>query len=400
MSILAPLWLAVAAVAAAGVIVAHLFSTNTPPKQVLPTVRFVPPGAPVAVLRTRRVTDLLLLVLRMLAVALLGLALAGAHVPTRGPARVVLVDVSRAVGTAHEDDADDADRVIVFDSVPRTIRASALDSVKVTGAKGSLSAALVAAHRSIAEVTTGMEDVELVIVSPLVREEVDSATAKLVALWQGPVRLVRTAAAPNPTAFGLEVRAEGDDPVRAAASLLPQVPGSIGARIVRTAATPEDSAWAGEGKVLVHWPMSVSSGSSVSSAGAVSTGNHTVIGLERPARSPMPGRTIARWANGEPAATEAQAGAGCVRDVAIGVDPVGDMALRESFRGLVGALVEPCGGARDFAPVPDSAILRRATAAAPSLAAAPDSRLPLILAVSALVLLAIEQLLRRRRRVA
>ena len=108
---------------------------------------------------------------------------------------------------------------------------------------------------------------------------------------------------------------------------------------------------------------------------------------------------VVRWADGEPAATEVALGAGCVRDVSIGVDPVGDIALRDSFRGLVSALTQPCGGARDFAAVPDSAILPRAKVESGSRLAAPDSRLPPILAVAALVMVAIEQLLRRRRRV-
>lgn len=403
MSFLAPVWLAIAGAVAAGVVIAHLFSTNTPPKQVLPTVRFVPQGAPMAVLRTRRLTDLVLLLLRMLAVALLGLALAGAHVPRKGPARVWVVDASRAAGTAHAEAADKpdaADRVIVFDSVARAVDAAVADTIRPSGARGSVSAGLVVAHRAIAGVTAGREEIELVIVSPLVREELDSATSGLLALWEGPVRLVRTAAATAPEPLSHEVRAEGDDPVRAAASLLPRVRGSIDARIVRAALTSEDSAWARQGGVLVHWPVSVASDTSASSAWAVATGSHTVVGVEKPPRKPTPGTTIAWWANGEPAATESALGAGCLRDVAIGVDPVGDIALRESFRGLVRTLLEPCGGARDFAIVPDSATLSPAKVKAASIAGAPDTRLPVILALAALVLLVAEQLLRRRGRTA
>lgn len=403
MSFLAPVWLAIAGAAAVGVVIAHLFSTNTPPKQLLPTVRFVPQGAPMAVLRTRRLTDIVLLLLRMLAVALLGLALAGAHFPVQGPRRVVLVDASRAVGTAHTDSTDEtdaADRVIVFDSVARAVDASVLDTLRRSGSRGSLSAGVVAAHRAIAEVTTGRDEIDLVIISPLVREEVDSTTSRLLALWEGPVRLVRTAAASPLPAAPSEVRAEGDDPVAAAAVTLPRITGEAGARIVRTAVTDKDSAWARQGGVLVLWPLSAASDTSATSAWAVATNTHTVVGVAKPARAPSPGRPVAWWANGEPAATETPLGAGCVRDVAIGVDRVGDIALRESFRGLVRALLEPCGGARDFTAVPDSAILPRARASAASVAGVTTSRLPLVLALAALAMLALEQWLRRRRRTA
>src|SRR5262245_32091233 len=99
MSFVAPLWLAAAAVVGSGVLFAHLFSTTVPPQDVLPTVRFIPDGTPLTVLRTRRITDWWLLLLRLLAVVLLGLALSGAHVSRNAPARVVLLDVSRAVAS-------------------------------------------------------------------------------------------------------------------------------------------------------------------------------------------------------------------------------------------------------------------------------------------------------------
>ena len=404
MSFVAPLWLIGAAVVAAGVVLAHLFSTSTPPEQVLPTARFVPQGTQMAVLRTTRLTDIALLLMRVLAVLLLGLALAGAHVPGSGPSRVVLVDASRAmdatraVGTAIADDADApeaTDRIIAFDSVPRSVDASALDTLKPSRARGSLSAALVAAHQAIGDVSKGRSEIELVIVSPLVAEEVDSATARLVALWEGPVRFRRVAAAAAPALSTVDVRAVGDDPVAATITTLAKRAGSIGTRVVRDNATSADSAFARQGGVLVHWPVSPSSGSSAS---AVANARMTVVGLAKPGRVPGAGRIIARWSDGTPAASEAALGAGCVRDVAIPVDPVGDIALRDSFRGLVLSLLEPCGGARDFAPVADSAILPRPGTSRASIVPSTDSRLPLWLAILALVALGVEQLMRRRRR--
>jgi hypothetical protein len=65
-------------------------------------VRFVPEGAPLAVLRTRRVSDWAFLLLRLLAVALVGFALAGFHLRREGPPRLVVVDASRAVASIAE----------------------------------------------------------------------------------------------------------------------------------------------------------------------------------------------------------------------------------------------------------------------------------------------------------
>src|SRR5688572_21934633 len=192
MSFAAPLWLVAAALVAAGVVIAHLFSTSVPPRDLLPTVRFVPEGAPLAVLRTKRISDVALLLLRLLAVTLMGLALAGAHVPRRGPSRVVLVDRSRAVASIAEvrdsvaalgDDAV----TIAFDSSARRVSRDSLPALTTMPARGSLSAALVAAHRALAQLDDRSGS-ELVVVSPLANEEVDSSTVRLLALWEGPVR--------------------------------------------------------------------------------------------------------------------------------------------------------------------------------------------------------------------
>ena len=433
MSFLAPFWLAVAGVVAAGVLVAHLFSTNVPPREVLPTVRFVPESAPLAVLRTRRLTDAWLLLLRVIAVLLLGLALAGAHVPRDGPARVVVVDVSRAMGsgggdaidlaaegagaTAAESAEDHASIMIAFDSAARVIDEDVLDTLRPSSARGSLSTGLIAAHRAIAHVTQGREDIELVIVSPLVREEIDSATTALIALWEGPVRLARRrAASVRQHLFTVELRAGGDDPVAASIAGIEPSNDTDSARAVRVvrdvAVDARDSAFARDGALLVLWPRTfMSSVSSAPSAvqalrpratidtiGAFATARHTVVGAFARTHQPREGRVIARWMDGEPAATEVALGAGCLREVAIPVDPVGDLALRDSFRGAVRALLEPCGGARDVTPVPDSLLIaRERTALATAGVPGTGSRLPVLLALLALLAIAAEQLLRRTR---
>jgi hypothetical protein len=65
----------------------------------------------------------------------------------------------------------------------------------------------------------------------------------------------------------------------------------------------------------------------------------------------LDGAAVARWADGEPAAVERAMGAGCIRDVGLLFDPSSDITLRASFRRFSAALVAPCGGARDVAPM-------------------------------------------------
>jgi hypothetical protein len=81
------------------------------------------------------------------------------------------------------------------------------------------------------------------------------------------------------------------------------------------------------------------------------------------------------------------------------VDPVGDVALRESFRGMVGSLLEPCGGTRDFRPFAIPAIAATTPPSSGGGGQTPrDDRLPLWLALGALAALGSEQFVRGRRR--
>jgi hypothetical protein len=414
MSFVAPLWLAAAAAVAIGVVVAHLFTATVPPQDLLPTVRFVPESAPSTVLRSRRITDWLLLAIRVLTVAAIGLALSGAHMKRSAPGRVVLLDVSRAVA-AFRSSLDsvaalgDAE-VIVFDSTARAVARDGLSALSQSAARGSVSAGVAAAHRLVAKAADGREQTELVVVSPFVREEVDSATAALLAMWDGPVRLVRVAAAPAPRPLAWEMRTTGDDPVAASLAALPRPSGVAGVRIVRAAPTRADSAFALSGGALVVWPTVprgvLQSRGSTDSVEAVSGGGHVVVASFAREFVPRAGVVTARWPDGEPAAAEHSLGAGCVREVAIPVDAIGDVALRPSFKGLTASLIAPCGGVRDFTVV-DAALTAsdrgklRSTLPSVSISPPVDSRsLPIWFALLAAALLTAEQLLRNRRRAA
>jgi hypothetical protein len=256
----APLWLVAAAAVGIGVLVAHLFRTTVPPQDLLPTVRFIPESTPLTVLRSRRLSDVALLLLRLAIVALLGLALAGPHVRRRAPDRVVVLDASRAVGAlpVAVDSAIAAASghavLIAFDSAARVLTPDSARRLVASGAQGSVSGALAAAHRIVAQ-KDARESTELVVVSPLVSEEVDSATAALFALWAGPIRVVRVRPADDVEAEpAWEVRARGDDPVAAALAGMPnRRPETV--RVVRVTPSAADSQWARtSGGALVIWP--------------------------------------------------------------------------------------------------------------------------------------------------
>ena len=391
MSFAQPWALFVAAGVAAVAIALHFLARRRPRPMALPTARFVPTRTVRATSRSTRPSDLLLLLLRVLAVLLVGAAFARPVLsPERRPlARVVVLDLSASVrssAAARESAARylrAGDLLVVFDSAARLVAGDARDSLAGLhgdDAPGSLSAALVAATRGASLLRGHADSVELVLISPFAAEEWDAATGGIRALWNGHARLVRTEIAERPErARAVDARAEGDDPVRAAVLLQGGSATAAAAevsttsttatdvRIVRGLVSEADSAWArSDGHVLVRWPAAAPDDwprrNRTDTVGAVIVGNAVLVaGFARAALPPAgDGRVVARWVDGVPAATERVLGEGCVRDVAISFPARGDLALGESARRLVSALTVPCGGARDLAPLSESrlAILR------------------------------------------
>jgi hypothetical protein len=79
------------------------------------------------------------------------------------------------------------------------------------------------------------------------------------------------------------------------------------------------------------------------------------------ARIPLPvtGAVLARWADGSPAAVESRLGAGCVREVGIGVPLAGDLPLSPTFIRIVNGLAGACVATRGDVGAPlDSARVR------------------------------------------
>jgi len=363
MTFLAPMFFFVALGVAAGAVALHFIVTRQPTSSPLPTVRFVPISAVRVTTVAPVPEDLLLLLVRVLAVLLLGAALARpVLVPARRPVlRIVLADVSRAVGRI-ESVRDsvrtllgDRDVLVVFDSSARVVRGRAADSVarlERSARGGRLSPALITAIRAASAARETADSVELDVVSPLRASELDGATQSVRALWPGRIRVVRVAASADSLALapGVELRAAPSDPMMVATAGMLSSNASV--RVLRGEPTAADSVWASSGRhTLVRWPAGGAppgwgARTPPDTVGAVIAGEAAVVTpferrwrLDGAARIT---RVAARWVDGAPAAVERAIGGGCIRDVAIGVSPRGDLVLRRSFGRLVQALVAPC----------------------------------------------------------
>jgi hypothetical protein len=386
----------IASVAAAAIVAAlHFLARRRPRAEPFPTARFVPETPASAPTRAVRPSDLALLLLRVLTVLLVGASFARpvAAPERRSVARLALVDLSRAVRDASEalDSVsrllEDGDLVLAFDSVPRRFagelpeggapRHLVRDSVTAlerSGARGSLSAALVAAIRTAPVLKRRADSVELVFVSPLAAEEWDAATTILREMWRGRAGLVRVHPATQEPLPYVEVRAAGDDPVRAAVALSGRLRERGTVRVLRDSPTPADSAWAESGGALVVWPSDATSmartrPARVDTVGGIVAGGSVAVGVfERPApssstgpaaiRAPADraGTVVARYVDGAPAALERIHGEGCVREVAIGVPSAGDVALSDGMRRIADVLIGPCGGPRRLDQLPDTLV--------------------------------------------
>lgn len=387
MSFIAPVFAWIAAAAAIAIVALHLLAWRRPPETPLPTARFAPESPVRTVSRAVRPADLALLALRVLLVLLVGGALAGLRFEARAHdvARVVVVDRSGGPNdsAALEGSARaifrTGDALVVFDSAAREVLAATRDSVLTTRSSvmaGSLSAALIVAIRAARRLEQEHDSVEIVVVSRFGLDEIDAATAGIRQTWQGAVRVVRAGAlAPNDSAPKArpDVRAANGDPVAATLALVGTTQGGADVRVVRGAPTDADTAWAQEGHTLVVWPFAASwwqASVRVDTAFAVSAladrnasqQPATVVAPFPRPNVPPTGRIVARWQDGEPAATETALGAGCIRSVAIAVPTVGDLPLSPTFRRVAAQLVTPCGAHHRWLAASDSVLAATLTA--------------------------------------
>ncbi|HZK77944.1 MAG TPA: BatA domain-containing protein [Gemmatimonadaceae bacterium] len=367
MTFLAPGFLFASLAVAAAVVALHFIVTRQPRAAVLPTARFVPNLPANATARATRPSDLLLMVLRVLLVLAIGAGLARPiFKPSRNvSARVILVDASRSVGdiSAIRESAAryyrDGDAVIVFDSAARAVGGKPADSIRALGKterSGRLSGALVAALRAGSALRDKADSLDLVLVSPLAADEFDAATDSIRSLWRGKATVVRSGAKEiqATVATPVQLRSLSGDPLAVTVARLGSSL-SESARIVRDAISGDDAQWIGGGvRTLVDWPVinrpeRAIPRAKVDTIGGVVSDSFIVVSAfpRRWAFTPdsiRGARVVARWTDGEPAAIEWTQDKGCVRSVAVPVNPVGDFPLQTSFARFVTSIVSPCAG--------------------------------------------------------
>jgi hypothetical protein len=401
MTFLAPGFLFASLAVAAGIVGLHFIVTRQPRAALLPTARFVPDTPATTVAPARRPSDLLLMFLRVLLVLAAGAGMAKPMLTAgRGAqARVILVDISRSARDtiAMRDSVRaiyrNGDALVVFDSSTRVITgdiSAGIDSLRPTIRRGNLSAALIAALRAGSSLRERADSLELVLVSPFAKEELDAATDTIRKLWPGKARLVRVdKSAVDAAAVGkLEINADVNDPLGVTATLAGQRETGNGQRaagngqraagngqrvtgnaLIDRGTTPLQSVSPSrQGGALIEWPASTRPRFAVPRAvrdtvgGVMASESAVVATFERtwsyPSDSLPGGEVIARWVNGEPAAIEKPDGSGCVRSVAIPVTPVGDLVIRHEFVRFVASLSRPCAQITSLIPADPSVVAK------------------------------------------
>ena len=368
------------AAAATAVVALHFLVAEQPRAGMLPTVRFFPDVDVRSTKLAVRLSDVLLMLIRVATLLLIGAALGQPRLkPARSAVvRILALDVSGDAADAKEvaDSARPylraASAVVMFDSVAKEISpngaARALGGVRendFSHSGGSLSSALIVALRAASRLREHADSIELVLVSPLLAEERDSATAAIRALWPGRIQLARVAA--RGEAKPLAAKTEWAD--------------SGSSRI-----------WTARGKADTI-------------GGIAFAGQAIIYPFERKWRL-APGdtavRVTGRWIDGEPAIVEKATPDGCVRSISVPLPAKGDAVLRPSFARFLDDVSAPCRRA-DVSPLtPDAvAALGGESHLAPAAAFAPESArmTPLgpWLLVAALVLALLELFVRRRR---
>lgn len=374
--------------------VLHLLSVRQPPVLALPTARFVTAGDAHAVARRPRPNDLLLLLMRVLALLASGAALAGVQFESGRARTVHLIMVDSAIVT----DSTAWRDAMASDSMRAEVE---WQVHAVAGLADDPGRALVAATGMAAAIAfdrATLEQVALTVLMPDTVETLDGWRAWR-ARWPGAVKVRRAAATPDPMR---QVRTMSDAPVRAG-----DVHEAAMTALVATAgrnALPDD--------VTLYWPASgVPEGWSRTrlpdTVSAVAAGGQALVGPF--VRAALPARTydraLAWWSDGRVAATEQRDGARCIRRVGVAVPPGSDLLLSPPARGLLQVLRAPCGAAGvSTEPLRASTATSGDTTAAKASAfrVGPRSRLGTnptwlapVLLVMALLLLGAEWVLRR-----
>lgn len=360
----APSFLLGAALAAGVVVALHLLAWRRPVPRPLPTARFVPASSARAVSRAVQLRDVALMLVRVAALLLAGLAMAR---PTfsaarSGVARVLVLDASRRVASAREvadsaraaasgavasgavasgDVASGAATVVRVrvDSAARVLPDSAL--ADIAPVRGTLGAGMIVATREARRLARTHERVEIVVISPFAAESWDASMEAVRERWEGPVRAVRVAAVNDSAADARATDGVGApgtlrDPIDAALALALYGPvvARRGVHIVRDALTDADSIVARNGGVVIAWPRTTVPESAFATR-ALTLGDRTTIGRFAPttafAGSPdaaLDDSAARRAGASSPRPTTTGARSGGGRSSRSGMLPIGNILAR------------------------------------------------------------------------
>jgi hypothetical protein len=410
----APIFLAVAGAASVWMVALHLLSFHLPRPKLLPTARFVPANAARSLAPRVSPSDPLLLALRVLALLLIGLALSRPHVQVRSSARarVIAADQSRAVADRGEVrdsvtsliESGTAVSVVAFDTIARVVDpAELLSDARAPDSPARLSSALVMAIREAFRLRASHDSVEIVLVSPLLREELDASLDAIRATWTGELRLVRvTPATPERDPGAVDRRfPPATESVGAAVRLAAHGGSATRLRVSTGSLDASDSAFARNGGLVVQWATAPGVDTLASLRALIADNGAAAIGHFLPVPVDSIGSPILRWESGAAAAYQRALGAGCVRYIGAAVGDRGDEVIRPAFLALVRQMLAPCSFP-DVTPATSDDLqwMRAPVGGAASVAEAPpEASLWLVRALLALALAALllEWALRARR---
>ena len=355
MIFLAPWALAIGVMSALGVVVFHLVAQTRPAAYVLPTARFIPDQRSLVSRVASRPRDLVLLLLRVLLLLTASAAFARPVLtPSRGTVgHIVLVDRSRAAADVAEEvrtaravvPAGAPLVLIAFDTMATVLRGSSWDTLaalKRSEATGSLTAALVAARRASVALSELVDSVQLHVVSPLSRSELDEGTARARRSWPGAIDVQRTSlrADSAATTWRMSQPIPLSDPLGPSVATMMPGPARQVSQLRRGSLSAADTAFAHNGGTVVRWDSTVTT---PMAAEGLAVGDDVIVATLGRMPVPSRGRVVARWADGTPAAAEERFGSGCLRTVGVLVPFAGDLPLHPPFQRIVRGLLAPCG---------------------------------------------------------
>jgi len=340
-------WLFGAAVAASLLVGGlHLLSVRQPPVLALPTARFATREDARAVARRPRPNDLLLLILRVLALLAAGAALAGMQLDAGGARTVRLVMVDSAAA------ADSSWRARQLRAVEANIASAARGEGDVeqqlhpvAGLARDPARAVVRATQVAATLAAdrpALERVELLVVMPDRVETLDGWAAWRTQ-WPGAITVQRA------EPVGQLVEAS----VGTNSGASPSVVASVMNEAAMVAMTSLFGPTAPDPRVTIAWPQDGApvgwavrpvpdTVSAVAARAQVLVGPFVRVADAPPSRANTR-RAIAWWSDGAAAAVEERVGDRCLRTVGIRVPAASDLLLSAPAEGLLRALRAPCG---------------------------------------------------------